>query len=282
MRTLKPLTHEILLSQIDLPMIFSVALIIIVTLVAYHVISKLVSTTARRVKVQPDKVNAITNIVKIACGGLGFISILGAIKIDVTGVIAGVGIGALAIGFAAQALISNLISGLFLFFEGVINFGDYVQIGEVIGKVVKMSFRTTQLETIDGNVVTFPNSLLATTQIINLTNGKPEVLLTIQETIDIYTDTTRAKALMIDAVKDVEGVVIDSTHQPTILVDRNPMQWSTVLTLYVTATSTDWHIVQSNIKERIKKKFEAAGIIPPIPAIARGRIEDIKKELDIN
>ena len=279
---LKQLTNETVFSQIDLPMIFSVTLIVIITLVVYYVISKLVSTTARRVKVQPDKVDAIINIVKLVCGVLGFISILGAVKIDVTGLIAGVGIGALAIGFAAQALISNLISGLFLFFEGVINFGDYIQIGEVVGKVVKMSFRTTQLETIDGNIVTFPNSLLATTQIINLTNGKNEILLTIQETIDIFTDYSKVKGLMLDAVNEVNGVIIDSTHQPTILVDRNPMQWSTLLTLYVTVTSTEWYIIQSNIKEAIKKKFEAAGIIPPVSAIARHRIEDIKKELDMS
>ena len=279
---LKHLTNEGILSQIDAPMIFSVTLIIIITLVAYYIVSKLVSTAARRVKVQPDKVDAIVNIVKIVCGVLGFISILGAIKIDVTGLIAGVGIGALAIGFAAQALISNLISGLFLFFEGVINFGDYIQIGEVVGKVVKMNFRTTQLETNDGNIVTFPNSLLATTQIINLTNGKKEMLLTIQETIDIFTDYNKAKGLMLDAVNEVDGVIIDSTHQPTILVDRNSMQWSTLLTLYVTVTSTEWYIIQSNIKEMIKKKFEATGIIPPVPAIARHRIGDIKEELDMS
>lgn len=277
---LKQLTNEIVFSQLDLPMIFSVTLIVIITLVVYYVISKLVSTTARRVSAQPDKVGAIINIVKIVCGVLGFISILGAIKIDVTGLIAGVGIGALAIGFAAQALISNLISGLFLFFEGVINFGDYIQIGEVIGKVVKMSFRTTQLETIDGNIVTLPNSLLASTQVINLTNGKKEILLTIQETIDIFADYSTAKRLMLDAVNEVDGVISDSTHQPTILVDRNPVQWSILLTLYVTVTSTEWYIIQSNLKEAIKKQFEAAGIIPPVPAFARGRIEDIKKELD--
>ena len=129
--------------QIDLPLIFSLALITIVSIVIYQVATRLISTTGRRAKVQPEKVAAIINIVKIVIGSLAFISILGVLRIDITGLIAGVGIGAIAIGFAAQTLISNLISGLLLFFEGVFDLGDYIQIGDVTGRVIKMSFRTT-------------------------------------------------------------------------------------------------------------------------------------------
>ncbi len=272
--------YESIIPQIDLPMIFSIALITIVGTVVYYAVTRLITTTAQRTNIQTEKVDAIINIVKIVIGAFAFITILGTLNIDITGLIAGVGIGAIAIGFAAQTLISNFISGLLLFFEDVFDHGDYIQVGDVIGRVVKMSFRTTQLATIDGNIVTLPNTLLASNQLINLTDGKPEILLTIPETIDIYADTRHAKQLMLKALTDIDGVIIDDTHQPVITLDQEPVQWSTTLTLYVTAVSVNWHLTQSQIKEAIKHKFKAARILPPVPAFARIRIADIQKELD--
>ena len=268
-----------LLTQIDFTSIFKIVLTIIITAAAYYFIQKIITTAARRVKVQKERVDAVTNVIKSLLVVLAFISILGALKIDVTGLVAGIGIGAIAIGFAAQTLISNLISGLFLFFEGVFNIGDYIQVGDTVGRVTKMSFRTTQLETIDGNIVTLPNSLLATNKVTNLTGGKNEILLTIKETIDIFTDLKAAKQLMLDALKEVKGVILDGSHKPIITVDTEPIQWSTNLTLFVSVKSKNWYLTQSNIKETIKYKFENAQIIPPVSAISRTRLEEIKNEL---
>jgi small conductance mechanosensitive channel len=274
------LVNESIQTQIDLPMILSIALITIVSIVTYYTVTRLIKTTAQRTNIQPEKVDAIINVVKIVIGSLALIIILGTLNIDVTGLVAGVGIGAIAIGFAAQTLISNFISGMLLFFEDVFDHGDYIQVGDVIGRVVKMSFRTTQLATIDGNIVTLPNNLLASNQLINLTEGKPEILLTITQTIDIYADSQSAKQLMLEALTDIKGVIVNDDNQPIITLDQDPTQWSTTLTLYVTVNSTNWHITQSQIKEAIKRKFQIARILPPVPAFARIRIPDIQKEID--
>ena len=273
------LVNESILTQIDLVTILSIALITIVSIITYYTVTRLIKTTAQRTKIQPEKVDAIVNIVKVIIAALTLIMILGTLNIDITGLVAGVGIGAIAIGFAAQTLISNFISGMLLFFEDVFDHGDYIQVGDVIGRVVKMSFRTTQLATIDGNIVTLPNTLLASNQLINLTDGKPEILLTITETIDIYANAQHARQLMLDALTNLSDVIINDDHQPIITLDQESAQWSTTLTLYVTVDSTNWHITQSHIKEAIKHKFQAALILPPIPAIARIRIPDIQKEL---
>lgn len=277
---LTALVNESILTQIDLPMILSIALITIVSIVIYYTVTRLIKTTVQRTNIQPEKIDAIINVVKIVIGSLALIIILGALNIDVTGLVAGVGIGAIAIGFAAQTLISNFISGMLLFFEDVFDHGDYIQVGDVIGRVVKMSFRTTQLATIDGNIVTLPNNLLASNQLINLTEGKPEILLTVTETIDIYADSQSAKQLMLESLTDIKGVIVNDDNQPIITLDQDPAQWSTTLTLYVTVNSTNWHITQSQIKEAIKRKFQIARILPPVPAFARIRIPDIQKEID--
>jgi len=80
---------------------------------------------------------------------------------------------------------------------------------------------------------------------------------------------------MLDTLNEVKGVIIDRSHTPIITLDREPEQWSTNLTLFVSVKSHNWHLTQSKIKENIKMKFENALIIPPVPAIVRNRLEEI-------
>ena len=131
---------------------------------------------------------------------------------------------------------------------------DYIQVEDTIGKVVNMGFRTTQLETIEGNIVTIPNSALASSHIINMTSGQNEVSLVIEEVIDIYADYEKAKQLMIETVKETKDVIINKDHVPFVIVDRVTREWSMSLKLFITVKAPKWHIIQSNIKENIKKE----------------------------
>jgi len=271
---------EEFLSQITLTTIFQIVLTVLVAVIVYKTLTKILSSTAKRVNVPPERVDIVNNFLKAIVGSIVFISILGSLNINVTGLVAGVSIMALAVGFAAQAIISNLISGLFLLFERVFTIGDLIQVEDVTGKVVTTGFRTTKLETIDGNIITIPNALLASSQLTNMTGGKNEVTLVLEEAIDIYADLRKAKALMLQAVETSSDALIDDAHQPFILVDREAAQWRVNLKLYVTVHVANWFLAQSNLQERIKQAFDAHTILPPITPIARGRVQDIKKELN--
>ena len=275
------MTLEDFLSQFDLTTIITLILTIIIALFIYKTLSKILSKTAGRIKIPQEKMDIINNFMKIVIGGVSIISILGSLKIDITGLIAGVGIFALAVGFAAQTIISNLISGLFLIFERVLSIGDIIQVGDVMGKVINTSFRTTQLETVDGNIITIPNSILASSQLTNMTSGKNETSVVIEEDIDIYADFKKAKALMLKAGQKVKGAIVDETHRPFILVNRVANQWRINLALHITVQAEDWYIIKSNLQEIIKQSFDANKILPPLTAIARSRLTEIQNELEI-
>ena len=95
----------------------------------------------------------------ILCWGL---SILGA---DVGTIVAGMGILALIIGFGANSLIADLVTGAFLIFENQYNVGDFVEVGGFRGKVTSIGIRTTCLEDSGGNIKIINNS--AMTNILN-------------------------------------------------------------------------------------------------------------------
>lgn len=268
---------EDLLQKINPIMIVNIALTVVLSVLSYYVLSKIISTALKE-KLHQDIINTLRSLFRIVIGGLAVISILGSLGINVTGLIAGASIFALAVGFAAQTIISNLISGLFLISERVITVGDVIQVENFMGRVVAIGFRTTQLHTIDHNIITIPNSTLTSSSIINMTSGKEQMSLTIKQDIDIYSNLEMAKKLMLDVVKDVEGVIINEENTPFVIVDRNADRWSITLTLFVTVEASNWHQIQSRIIERIKQRFDSNSIIPPVSALARRNLEDIKRE----
>ena len=95
----------------------------------------------------------------IICWGL---TILGA---DVGTVVAGMGILALIIGFGAESLIADMVTGIFMLFENQYNVGDFVEVDGFRGKVSSIGIRTTCLEDAGGNVKIINNS--AMTNILN-------------------------------------------------------------------------------------------------------------------
>ena len=105
-------------------------------------------------------ISVVCNLLKyiaaivIICWGL---TIFGA---DVATVVAGIGIVALIVGFGAESLIADMVTGFFMIFENQYNVGDYVEVGGFRGKVTSIGIRTTSLEDAGGNIKIINNSAM--------------------------------------------------------------------------------------------------------------------------
>lgn len=91
--------------------------------------------------------------------------IMGIFGLDLRPVLAGLGIVGLAVGFGAQSLIKDFVSGLFILVENQYNIGDKVQIGGAVGKVVKITLRSTVLEDDENKVYYVANGSI--TSVVN-------------------------------------------------------------------------------------------------------------------
>ena len=112
-------------------------------------------------------------------GVLGFvIAVVAMVCLDILGInisplVAGLGIVGLAVALALQPTLANLFAGTYVVTEGLISVGDYVEMSNGIdGYVVDVSWRSTRLHTWTNNLVVAPNSLFAETIITNF--SKPE------------------------------------------------------------------------------------------------------------
>ena len=95
------------------------------------------------------------------------LAILGAIGFNLTTVLAGLGIGGLAIAFAAQKTLENLFGGVSVLGDEVIRVGDFCRFGDKVGTVEDISLRSTRIRTLDRSELSIPNGSLATMNIEN-------------------------------------------------------------------------------------------------------------------
>ena len=137
-----------------------------------------------RSKSEQQLVIYIKEITKIVVGSFSLVLILGNIfKVDITSLIAGLGIGGLAVALAAKESLENLIASCTIFFDKSFVAGDSIKIGKIEGTVEKIGFRSTLIQTPEKSYLTVPNKKLVDTELDNITRRteqKVHALLPIQ------------------------------------------------------------------------------------------------------
>ena len=105
---------------------------------------------------------------KILVATLGFVFIADNLDIDITSLVAGVGIGGLALALAAQDAVKNLFGSLMVILDRPFSVGDWVVIGDVEGSVEELGFRSTRIRTFYDSTITLPNANLISASVDNL------------------------------------------------------------------------------------------------------------------
>lgn len=98
-----------------------------------------------------------------------FFILNGILGVNITGLMAGIGIGGLAIALAAQQSLENLLGSFTIFLDKPFVVGDFIQVGDVQGVVEKVGFRSTRIRTIEKSFVTLPNKMIVDSTLDNLT-----------------------------------------------------------------------------------------------------------------
>lgn len=119
-------------------------------------------------KMDDQLVPFLKETVKVVISILAFFFILGAVfKVNVASLIAGLGIGGLAIALAAKESLENLLGSFTIFFDKPFLIGDLIKVGNIEGKVENIGFRSTRIRTADKSFVTVPNKKLIDNELDN-------------------------------------------------------------------------------------------------------------------
>ncbi len=150
-------------------------------------------------------------IVVVAMAALVSLDILG---INISPLIAGLGLGGLAVALALQPTLSNLFAGTYVITEGVVSAGDYIEMENgVTGYVVDVNWRSTRLRTWTNNLVVIPNSRFAETIITNYSKPDEHVNVFLTCGVAYESDLQRVEGVSMEVMQKVErehpGVVKD-------------------------------------------------------------------------
>ncbi|MGM0559887.1 MAG: mechanosensitive ion channel family protein [Pseudomonadota bacterium] len=150
--------------------IMSILLILAVALVAWEIFSVVAEKQLRR---QAESENSqriqtllplIRNALRIVLVVMVALIVLAELGLNIAPLLAGAGVIGLAVGFGAQTLVHDIITGVFILLEDSMGVGDVVTLGAHTGTVEKLTIRTIQLRDLEGNVHTLPFSQVTTIQ----------------------------------------------------------------------------------------------------------------------
>jgi len=202
----------------------------------------------------------IRKVLRIITVFFCFIYLLNIWNIDLTPILAGVGVGGLALAFAAQKMIADLFGGIVIFSDKPFKIGDRVKIDSNLGIIKEVGLRSTKIENFDGNIVIYPNAKVVESLIENF--SMPNSSFVIKQNLGLVYNTPNtknklAKKIITDSLKSIEGVKKDSI---TVFFTEFK-DWS--LNLYLKFTITDISkksAVLDTLNLKIKREFEKAKI----------------------
>jgi len=146
---------------------------------------------------------------------ISIIMILGNFGVNVSALVATLGIGGLAISLAAQDTLSNMVSGIMILMDQPFQIGDSIEIqgltagSNTWGEVVDIGLRSTRILTSDNRMVIVPNLTIGRNQVINYTHPDPRYRVQIDIGVDISSDLRVVRDVITRAVRSVEGVLVD-------------------------------------------------------------------------
>lgn len=191
--------------------------------------------------------------------------ILGQLNIDLAPLIAGAGIGGLALGFGAQSIVKDFLSGLFMLIEDQYGVGDIVDVGTAAGTVEKVSLRSTTIRDVKGTVWHVPNGSIA--RVGNSSQLWSRALLDVEVAYD--TDLALAREVIQrvgDSLwNDPEWGGDELMERPEIWGVQELGASAVALRLVVKTEPSQQWAVERELRLRLKLAFDEEGIEIPFP-----------------
>jgi small conductance mechanosensitive channel len=206
----------------------------------------------------------VTKIGTVLIVGIAALMVLREFRIDIAPVLTGAGIVGLAVGFGAQTLVRDVISGFFLILEDQVRVGDVAAINGTGGLVEEINLRTIVLRDAEGTVHVFPNGAIAT-----LANRSKDFSYAVIDLgISYREDPDRVAAVLREIGAGLQG---DARFGASILEPIEILgveafaDWSVTFKFRIkTVPLKQWEIARE-LRKRIRKRFEQEGIEIPFP-----------------
>ncbi|MFV0457779.1 MAG: mechanosensitive ion channel family protein [Actinomycetales bacterium] len=195
-------------------------------------------------------------------GAVAILMVLSELGLNIAPLLASAGIVGVAIGFGAQSLVKDFLSGMIMIVEDQYGVGDLVNLGDAVGTVESVGLRVTQVRDVNGTLWYVPNGQI--TRVGNLSQGWSRALVDI--TIGYGQNVAEASSIMLEQAKamredpDWSAKIVD---EPEVWGVEQMSASGVVLRVVVKTAPTEQFSVARELRSRITTAFEEAGIVFP-------------------
>jgi small-conductance mechanosensitive channel len=243
--------------------LFRSALLLAVGLPAAWLVSRWIRGYATRLY-NPQKGLIAGKLVYYPLALVIVVSVLRELGFSLAPLLGAAGILGIALGFASQTSVSNIISGFFLLAEEPFKVGDVITVGEVTGSVLTIDTLSVKIRTFDNKMVRIPNETLVKSQVTNVTRF-PIRRVDVPVGVAYKEDIGRVRRILLE-VAEANPLVL---MEPEPLVIFQGYGSSSIDFLFaVWAKRESWLTVKNQITEDVKVRFDEEGVEIPFPHVS--------------
>lgn len=192
------------------------------------------------------------------------VTILQQLNFSLAPLLGAAGIVGIAVGFASQTSVSNIISGFFLIAEKPFQVNDVIQVGETTGAVLSIDTLSVKLRTFDNRFVRIPNETIVKSQVTNITRF-PIRRVDLNIGVAYKENVKRVKEVLLQVVDRNPRALMEPA--PVVFFDAYGDS-ALELRLTVWAQRQNFFTLKTSLLEEIKERFDAEGIEIPFPHIS--------------
>jgi len=189
--------------------------------------------------------------------------ILSELGVNISPLVATLGISGIAVAFAVQPTLGNFIAGTYIIPDAKIKTGDFIELDEKTrGFVDEVGWRSAKLRTLQGNLMIIPNTKLADSILTNYSHPTPEMIVFVPCGVSYETDLQRMEAVCIEVAKEVVQELPGAVKEFTPMVRFNAFGDSNV-EFNVVAKAKSWadqFAIRNLLIKKLHARFAKEGI----------------------
>jgi small-conductance mechanosensitive channel len=246
----------------------TIVIVVVVSALVKRILMRVSEKSLARLKIDETSYRFMRGILTLMIyfgGAIIFVSLVPRLHALMSALLASAGIAAIVIGLAAQNTLSNIVAGILITIFRPVRIKDSVKIGEDFGKVEDITLMYTVIRTWDYRRLVIPNSMVASTVIVNYSHTDSRLLVHVEIGISYDSDIDKARAIMIEEAQKCEFRLQDAPDEPYVRVIEVG-EYAIGMRLYMWIKDPDVLFrTKFGLMESIKKRFDREGVEIPFP-----------------
>lgn len=244
--------------------LFATILILLITRIVIGIIHKVFKKKIySNQNIELGKSHSIYQLIKYLLWVMAIVFSLETIGIKITFLLAGSAALMVGLGLGLQQVFKDVVSGLFLLFEGHLKLNDIVELDDEVGKIKEINFRTTKIETRDNIILVIPNSKFIDNNVINWSHIHKLTRFYVQVGTAYGSDVELINKVLIECAKNHDDISI--SPKPFVRFKDFGESSLDFQLFFWTDRSFEVENIKSDLRFAIDKKFREHKIQIPFP-----------------